>query len=137
MEEGKIIVSFGTTSFVLLNRAENGFNHFDQNWLFGAESFAIILPRFENRGYHNVVPTGLENLEYLFSTLGTPKFSSLRNYYYHLSVRNGASGNPSLLNTSGIVVSSKQKRTATGFFTSFEERITVFPSILAFAGTNF
>ena len=94
-------------------------------------------PRFSNRGYNNVVPTGLENLEYLLSTLGIPNVSSLRTSFYHLSVRKGARGKPSVLNTSGMVVSSKQKRTATGVFTNLEERAMVEPSILAVAGTKF
>jgi hypothetical protein len=56
---------------------------------------------------------------------------------YQLSVRNGASGKPSLLKTSGIEVSSKQNLTATGFVISFDETRMVFPSIFAAAGTNF
>lgn len=51
--------------------------------------------------------------------------------------RRGANGNPSLLKTSGMVVLSKQKRTANGIFTTFDESTTVEPSILAVAGTNF
>jgi hypothetical protein len=92
-------------------------------------------------GLESVDPSGQKSRVMKFcqqpATSCQPLFINCKHLFYHLFVRNGAKGKPSLLKTSGIEVSSKQKRAATGVFTSLEEMITVFPSILAVASTNF
>src|SRR5690606_9302282 len=52
-------------------------------------------------------------------------------YDYHLSVRNGEAGRPSLLERLGSASWCQANRTATGFATDCEETTTSLPSILA------